>query len=595
MYIESLNYPFQVNVIHKKKRAIKKELLQGVGFIEKKIAILGGSTTAEIKDILELFLLKEGIKPLFYESEYNQYFEDALFENKTLKEFSPDIVYIYTTKVNIDHYPTATDTDEEVRVKLDTELHKFKSIWEKIRGEYNCIIIQNNFELPFYRTLGNLDFSNFHGKTNFIMKLNMAFADHSQNHEGFYICDINYLSAWFGLEKWHDKKFWYSYKYALSYDAISLLAHNIATIIKAIYGRSKKCLILDLDNTLWGGIIGDDGSDNIKIGEETAVAEAYTAFQSYIKELKARGVILAVCSKNDAAIASEGFSHPDSILKLDDFASFKANWNAKHHNIQEIASEINIGTNSLVFVDDNPAEREIVRAQMTEVEVPEIGDDIVKFITYLDKEGYFEPVNLSEDDTKRAEYYKKNMHREHFQVAFADYKEFLQSLEMKAEIKAFTPAYQDRITQLINKTNQFNLTTKRYSSTEIGVISQNNQYLTLYGRLSDKFGDNGLISIIIGSVKERDLHLDLWLMSCRVIKRDMELAMFDALVAECISKGLKQIFGYYFKTAKNSMVADHFEQLGFKLLSKEESGDSVWQYVILTNYELKNKCIEVTI
>ena len=574
---------------------------QGMGYEEAnemmallKTPNLGKKSLTEIKDVLELFLLKEGIKPIFYESEFNRYYEDILFENKTLKNFCPDIIYIHTTNTNINYYPVASDTKESVMSKFDAELSKFRSIWEKIRIEYNCTIIQNNFELPCHRTLGNLDFSDYHGKTNFIMKLNLALADYAENEQGFYINDIQYISAWFGLKKWYDKTFWYSYKYALSYDAISHLAHNVATIIKAIYGKSKKCLVLDLDNTLWGGVIGDDGIDNIEIGKETAIAEAYSAFQSYVLELKERGVILAVCSKNNYAIASEGFSHPDSILKLDDFSSFKANWAAKHDNVKDIAQEINIGTDSLVFVDDNPAEREIVRAQMPDVEVPEIGKDVVNFIEFIDKGGYFEPASISLDDVKRTDYYNKNIKRESLQSTFVNYGEFLQSLEMRAEIKPFDAMYLDRITQLINKTNQFNLTTKRFTASEVKSISQDEGYLTLYGRLSDKFGDNGLTSIVTGSVKDDELHIDIWLMSCRVIKRDMELAMFDDLVTSCNAKGIKNIFGSYIRSAKNEMVADLFSQLGFVMQTIEESGNSTWLYTIPKNYKIKNNHIEVT-
>ena len=220
MYKDSLKYPFQVDTIHKKKRTIKKELFKGGIFIDKKIAILGGSTTSEIKDILELFLLKEGIKPVFYESEFNRYYEDIVFENNALKDFNPDIIYIHTTKKNINHFPVAQDAKADVIEKFEAEMERFRVIWQAIKSNYGCIIVQNNFELPYYRILGNLDSSDFHGKTNFIMKLNLAFADYAETHQDFYINDINYLSARFGLEKWHDKRFWYSYKYALSYDAI---------------------------------------------------------------------------------------------------------------------------------------------------------------------------------------------------------------------------------------------------------------------------------------------------------------------------------------------------------------------------------------
>jgi FkbH-like protein len=329
------------------------------------------------------------------------------------------------------------------------------------------------------------------------------------------------------------------------------------------------------------------------LGKESAIAEAFSAFQNHVKELKEQGVILAVCSKNNIATAIEGFNHPDSILNFNDFAAFKANWNPKNYNINEIANEINIGIDSLVFVDDNPAERSIVRSQIPEVAVPELGNDVINFIEYLDREGYFEPASLSSDDIKRADHYQKNIQRERAKAVFADYGEYLNSLEMKAEIKEFTNDYLERITQLINKTNQFNLTTNRHTNIEIDSINNNPQYLTLYSRLIDKFGDNGLISVVIGSTNNETLKIETWLMSCRVIKREVELAMFDSIVKNCQYRGLKEILGYYFKTAKNEMVADHYSLLGFELIEINENADSIWRYVIPASYEIKNKHIKV--
>jgi FkbH-like protein len=349
--------------------------------------------------------------------------------------------------------------------------------------------------------------------------------------------------------------------------------------------------VLDLDNTCWGGVIGDDGLDGIQIGTETAVAEAYTAFQQYAKDLKDRGITLAVCSKNDFANAKEGFSHPDSILKFEDFTSFKANWDPKSHNIVDIAKEINIGIDALVFIDDNPVEREIVSSQVPHVSVPDIGDDITQYIDYIDKSGYFEPIALLEDDTMRNKYYEDNKKRLEEETQFQSYDEFLESLDMSGEIKAFSPVYLDRITQLTNKTNQFNLTTKRYTFAEIEEMSNSDKYITLYGKLSDKFGDNGLISIVIGELKERTCHIDLWLMSCRVLKRGMEEAMLDSLVSECQKSNIKTILGYYYKTKKNSMVLDLFEKFGFEL--KEQNGDdSVWELNI-ESYKNKQKSIRI--
>ncbi len=590
--IESLNYPINSNLILRKKKSIKKELLsiQTLQRVEKKIAILGGSTTSELKNVLELFLLKNGVQPIFYESEYNKYYEDALFGNKELEEFNPDIIYIHTTNVNIVSFPQVSDDEKTVETLLQNELQKFRSIWEALT-QYNCPIIQNNFDYTLNRTLGNLDGADFHGKTHFITKLNLEFAKKSTIIDNLYINDINYLSSFIGIQNWFDKKIWFTAKYAMSFDSIPYLAHNISKIINAILGKTKKCLVLDLDNTCWGGVIGDDGLNGIQIGTETALSEAYTAFQKYVKELKSRGIILAVCSKNDHENAKEGFSHPDSILKYDDFTSFKANWNTKDSNIVDIAHEINIGIDSLVFIDDNPVERDIVHSQVPQVSVPDVGNEVTAYNDHIDGNGYFEIISLSNDDLKRNKYYKENKKRENSQKTFTNYNDFLKSLEMKAEICEFKDIYLERITQLINKTNQFNLTTKRYTRAEIDQINENESYIKLYGKLTDKYGDNGLISIVLGELKEEQLHVDVWLMSCRVLKRDMEYAMLDELVNECRKKGVKEIIGYYCKTVKNNMVADLFPKLGFTLVNKNND-NTIWKLNI-EKYNFKNNIIKI--
>jgi len=586
-----LSYPFESKTILRKKKAIKKDLLLKNNLIEKNIALLGGSTTSEIKNILELFLLDNGIKPNFYESEYNKYYEDALFGNEDLNKFNPDIVYIHTTNQNIIKYPELKDSEDDIKLLLDNELKRYKSIWNSL-SKFDCAIIQNNFDYTIDRSLGNLDCYDIHGKTYFINKLNSDFAKEAREIKNLYINDINYLSSYVGLKNWFDKSLWHQAKYALSIDYIPELAFNISKIINAIFGKTKKCLVLDLDNTCWGGVIGDDGLDGINIGTETAIAETYTRFQKYAKELKDRGITLAVCSKNDFKNAKEGFEHPESILKFDDFTSFKANWNPKHQNIIDIVKEINIGIDSLVFIDDNPVERDIVSSQVQSVAVPNIGNDVIEFIDHIDRNGYFEPISLLADDINRNKYYEDNKKRAEEQSTFKSYDEFLISLKMKAEIKSFSSVYLDRITQLTNKTNQFNLTTKRYTAGEIENLAKSDDYIKIYGKLSDKYGDNGLIAITIGNIKDNICHIDLWLMSCRVLKRDMEFAMLDELVRQCKEKGISEIIGYYYKSAKNSMVSDLYEKFGF-ILSDTNNKDTIWKLDIL-NYKNKNKFIGVS-
>jgi len=585
-----IEYQIDSDFILRKKKSIKKELLKKDNLIEKNVAILGGSTTSEIKNILEIFLLDNGINPNFYESQYNKYYEDALFGNEELDKFNPDIVYIHTSNKNIVAFPELGSSEEEITTLLKNEVKRYKSIWSSL-SRFNCAIIQNNFEYTVDRSLGNLDCYDIHGKTHFINQLNNEFSKGAREIKSLYINDINYLSSYIGLKNWFDRSLWYQAKYALSMGSIPELAFNISKIIGAIFGRTKKCLVLDLDNTCWGGVIGDDGLDGIYIGIETAIAESFTSFQKYAKELKQRGITLAVCSKNDFKNAREGFEHPDSVLKFDDFTSFKANWDPKYENIVDIAKEINIGTDALVFIDDNPAERDIVSSQVPSVVVPNVGNDVIHFIDHIDRNGYFEPTSLLADDINRNEYYEGNKKRSEDESTFKSYDEFLVSLSMIAEIKSFSSMYLDRITQLINKTNQFNLTTKRYTAGEIERMSSSNEYIKIYGKLTDKYGDNGLIAATIGRIEDNQCHIDLWLMSCRVLKRDMEFAMLDELVRQCKEKDISEIVGYFYKTAKNNIVSDLYDKFGFKLRSKDNE-DTIWNLNI-SHYTNENKFIRV--
>lgn len=590
--MQELNYPFDPSYIIKKRKSIKRELLaDGSARIKKKIAVFGGSTTNEIINTLELFLLNAGIEAEFYESEYAQYEQDAVFPSEELLSFKPDIVFVHTTNRNIRNLPEVTDSKEIVDEKLKAEFARFENIWNSIRDKFHCPIIQNNFEMPFYRLMGNKDCSDYRGRTNFISRLNQAFYDFAEKTEGFYINDINYLSADYGLKEWSNPSFWNMYKYAMCFEAIPSLAFSVSNIIKSIFGKNKKALALDLDNTLWGGVVGDDGVDGIEIGQENGVSQSYYEFQSYIKQLKSLGIILTVCSKNDHENAIAGLNHPEGVLKPDDFIIIKANWENKDRNIAETAAELNILPESIVFVDDNPAEREIVKAQLKGVQAP-VMDSVENYITTIDRSGFFEVTTFNEDDLKRNEMYKENAMRNAQQASFADYGEYLKSLDMKATIGDFIPVYIARITQLTNKSNQFNLTTKRYTQTEMEEVWHSPNYIRLYGKLIDKFGDNGVVSVVIGEKREDTLHIDLWLMSCRVLKRDMEQAMLDTLVEKCRQNGISKIKGYYYPTKKNGMVRELYGTFGFTKISEDENGNTVWELPI-EGYENQNRYIEV--
>lgn len=590
--MKCLEYPFDGQYLLKKKKRIKKELLEdGSSRILKKIAILGGSTTNDIKVMLELFLLHYGIEPQFYESEYDQYYEETMFPGETLREFQPDIVYIHTSNRNISRFPSLADSPEQVEEMLRQEYEKFTAMWDSVREKFHCAVIQNNFEYPCYRLLGSKDASDVHGKVNYITRLNLMFGEYARSHDNFYIHDINYLSASYGLDQWSDPFYWHMYKYCCCVPAIPDFAFSLAKIIKSLCGKNKKGYVLDLDNTLWGGVIGDDGVDNIEIGQETSMGQVYQEFQRYLKEQKQLGVLLNIDSKNDYENALAGLEHPESVLKKEDFIEIRANWEPKDRNLAEIADALQLLPESLVFVDDNPAERVIVESQIPGVTAPEIGT-VENYIKILDRSGFFEATDISKDDLKRNEMYRENAKRAAAQASFATYEDYLHSLEMRAEIRPFTPVYMARIAQLTNKSNQFNLTTKRYSQAEIEAAAQDGEHITLYGRLEDKFGDNGVVSVVIGRQEGETLFLELWLMSCRVLKRDMECAMMDTLVEKAGERGVSRIYGFYYPTAKNGMVKEFYGQRGFRQVEQDGQGNTKWE-LFVPDYRPQNKVIKV--
>lgn len=567
------DYPLDVKSIISKSKIIKKDLLSTEdSFLEKKIAILGGSTTSELTNFLDLFLLANGIKGVFYESDYGKYLEEALFENDRLQEFKPDIVYIHITSKNIDKFADFDATEEEVKSLLADEIEKYLSIWKALEP-LNTIVIQNNFDLPQYRTLGNLDAIDYRGRVYFINQLNFNLHKAIQDAKNVYLNDINFISSKVGLTSWYDDRLWHLYKYAASFSGLIHMAKNIQNIVSALFGKTKKNLVLDLDNTLWGGVIGDDGLEKIKIGEDGGSGESFLGFQKELKRLKDSGIVLTVASKNEESNALMGLSHEESALKPDDFGVMKANWDPKDQNIDEIAREINLGLDSFVFLDDNPAERALVSGSLPKVSVPDIGNDPNNYFKYIDENGFFERVSLAQEDTDRSKYYNENKQRDDAKSKFQSQDAFLESLQMQGKISLFDDTHIERITQLINKTNQFNLTTKRYSLAEVEKIKDDSKFIAFYGRLEDKFGDNGLISILIAKKDVDTMHIDTWLMSCRVLKRGMEFAMFNALLEEAKKLKINKIVGRFVPTEKNMMVKNLYSDLGFNIISKSDQED----------------------
>jgi FkbH-like protein len=390
------------------------------------------------------------------------------------------------------------------------------------------------------------------------------------------VVDAAFLACQVGLHAWNDARGWHKAKLPASLDAVPLYADHIGRLLGAARGKARKCLVMDLDNTLWGGVIGDDGLEGLVLGQNSVVGEAHVALQRFILDLRRRGIVLAVCSKNEDATARLPFrEHTEMVLEENQIAVFMANWSDKASNLREIAATLNIGIDSLVLLDDNAREREQVRQVLPEVAVPELTEDPADYITLLADAGYFEAVGLSEEDMARADFYQANSERISLQKV-GNLEEYLRSLQMVATISSFDAIGRVRIVQLINKSNQFNLTTRRYSEGEVEAFANNPFKFCLRVRLADRFGDNGMISVVIFDIGSDEWSCDTWLMSCRVLGRRVEELVLATVASAASNAGAKRLVGTYIPTEKNALVAEHFAKLGFAKLSELADGASTW-------------------
>ncbi len=396
--------------------------------------------------------------------------------------------------------------------------------------------------------------------------------------EGVDLVTVDRRAAQDGIGAWHDPMLWHRAKQEVHPGAAPMYGDLVGRIIAARQGRSAKALVLDLDNTLWGGVVGDDGLDGIVLGQGSALGEAFVEFQHYARGLGRRGVILAVCSKNDEANAVEPFEkHPDMVLRRGDIACFVANWTDKATNLREVARRLNIGVDALVFVDDNPAERAIIRRELPSVAVPELPEDPALYAAAIADAGYFEAVRLTGEDRERAAQYQANLAREHAQGSSeTDMAGFLDSLDMVLQWGRIDGVGAPRVVQLVNKTNQFNLTTRRTTDDAVAAVMADAGALSLQLRLLDRFGNNGLIAVVMGARRGEEMHLTDWLMSCRVLKRGVEAATLNLVAAESLRLGARVVLGTYRPTAKNGMVRDHYEGLGFTLRDTKADGTTRW-------------------
>jgi FkbH-like protein len=423
-------------------------------------------------------------------------------------------------------------------------------------------------------------------------EFNRRLAQQARAHS-LLLLDIGALAGMVGSSAWSAGRYWYAAKYPFATGMIPLYADNVMRIIAAQMGRSRRVLVLDLDNTIWGGIVGDDGIEGLQLGSGSALGEAHSALQRMALSLKERGVILCVSSKNDEAIALDAFrNHPEMILKEEDIVAFRVNWDDKAANIKAIADTVDLGLDSFVFLDDNPAERKRVRDSLPSVAVPELPEDPSDWLSVFQAAGYFEQASFSKEDQLRAGFYKANALRAAQLERIGNHDDYLLSLGMTLSIAAFDSAGRKRIAQLISKSNQFNLTTRRYSEIEIAAMQSSPDTFTIQARLEDIFGDNGMISAVICRQAGQCWEVDTWIMSCRVLGRRVEDAILQYIVGQARLRGIAEIIGRYIPTAKNGLVRDHFNKLGFVQIDVQASGETTWQLVV-ESYCEKNLPLKV--
>ena len=538
-----------------------------------RLSVLGSSTLAHLLPAIRVGGLRYGLWVKTYESDYGQYLQELSDPTSSLHAFKPDAVLFAFDAPHLLRGATAGAEAAQADALLEAALGQLRECWRRAREAFRCHIIQQTVVPVFPALLGNNEHRLPGSPRHLLARLNTALRTEADAN-GVDLLALDDRVAQDGLASWHDPMLWHRAKQEVSPAASPMYGELFARMLAARQGRARKCLVLDLDNTLWGGVIGDDGLEGIVLGQGSALGEAFLAVQHYAREQSRRGVILAVCSKNDEANALAPFEqHPDMVLKRQDIACFCANWQDKAGNIHRIAKQLNIGLDSLVFLDDNPFERNLVRAELPMVAVPEIPEDPALYPTCLADAGYFEGLAVTGEDRARVGQYQANLVREALAAEAADLPTYLRGLAMELVVRQFDRIGLSRIVQLINKTNQFNLTTRRYTEDEVLAVMSNSRAFGLQLRLLDRFGDNGIIAIVIGRMTSEDeTVVDTWLMSCRVLGRGAEETTLNLVAAASKALGAKRLIGEYRPTAKNGMVREHYRKLGFSPVSEDVDG-----------------------
>lgn len=543
---------------------LKKNLKKDFSAFQKvKLALLGDTATQFLHQALRGTAYEKGIDLDIYETEFDQVTQEIVDPNSGLYTFQPEVIIIFQSShklLTTYNKSTAANQTQLASQRLD-EVDK---LYKALSSGLNAKVIYYN-----YTEIDDSVFGNYANKleSSFLFqlrKLNYELMNYAVKNPDFHICDLSSIQNLIGKSNLFPASIYVNSEMVLSMDALPLVSSRTLDLITNFRGKFKKCLILDLDNTLWGGIIGDDGLENIQLGN-LGIGKAFTEFQYWIKKLKERGIILAVCSKNTEAVAKEVFeTHPDMVLKLGDIAVFVANWENKVDNILRIQSVLNIGFDSIVFLDDTPFERSMVRETIKGITVPELPEDPADYLEFLYSLNLFETSSVSKEDKARTKLYQVEAERASLSESFANEDDFLKDLQMEATTESFTKFNIPRVAQLSQRSNQFNLRTIRYSESDIEALSKSKDYFPFSLSLKDKFGDNGLINVVILKKESNDtLFIESWFMSCRVLKRGMENFALNRVLEFAKVNNFKTLKGEYIPSAKNALVMNHYEQLGF--------------------------------
>jgi FkbH-like protein len=504
-----------------------------------------------------------------FEGEYDGIAKAILNEDSDFYLFAPEITLLIPDTMDIKEFPQLLSDTDAIDEILRKNTEYYQTLWEKIL-RMGCHIFQANFVIPVLSQLGNLECDCVYSKNTFIRMLNLSLMRGKPS--GVSLIDMNSLASNAGKNKWFDYTSYFISKQGFCLDFLGIVCEMLCQQIAALSGKIRKCLVLDLDNTLWGGVVGDSGVDGIQLDPNNAVGEAYRYFQRYVLSLRERGVILAVCSKNDMVAAKEPFlKNPYMLIKLEDISCFMANWDDKATNLRRISKELNIGIDSLVFFDDNPAEREIVRMNLPEVLVIDVPKDSAYYAAALNSSHCFDWLRITKEDISRTSSYSSGKKRSEMESSFVNYDEYLRALEMKARINFLDSKRIPRFSQLTMKSNQFNLRTRRYSEVALSDLLKNLDYRVIYTELSDKFDDYGLISCVVLRKIAEICFVDTWLMSCRVLKRGVENLILNFIVKLAVDMGCAKIAGEYLPSAKNAMVKNFYQEFGFDKLIDRKS------------------------